>query len=61
MKKILDNLYMFESKTNVLLYKNKKKCILIDTGKSVNLKSEIKEYIISNFNPISNTQTATVN
>lgn len=48
MKKILDNLYMFESKTNVLLYKNKKKCILIDTGKSVNLKSEIKEYIDNN-------------
>lgn len=48
MKKILDNLYMFESKTNVLLYKNKKKCILIDTGKSINLKSEIKEYIDNN-------------
>lgn len=48
MKKIKENIYMFESKTNVLLYKNKRNCILIDTGKSESLKQEIKEFIKQN-------------
>lgn len=48
MKKINNNLYMFESKTNILLYINKNDCYLIDSGKSVNLKNEIENFILEN-------------
>lgn len=48
MKKVLDNLYMFESKTNVLLYINSSECYLIDSGKSNKMKEEIKKYLSDN-------------
>ena len=48
MKKIKDNLYMFESKTNVLLYIIKNDCYLIDTGKGSTLKKEIENFILDN-------------
>ena len=48
MKKVLDNLYMFESKTNVLLYINGSECYLIDSGKSNKMKEEIKKYLSDN-------------
>lgn len=48
MKKIKDNIYMFESKTNVLLYIDKNDCYLIDSGKSIKLKKEIETFILEN-------------
>lgn len=48
MKKIKENLYMFEYKTNVLLYTIKKDCYLIDSGKSNTLKKEIENFILDN-------------
>lgn len=46
MKKILNNLFMFESKTNVLLYVNKDKCFLIDSGKCSKMKEEILDFLL---------------
>ena len=48
MKKIANNLYLFESKTNVLLYKIGKYCYLIDSGKSSSLKNEILDFLATN-------------
>lgn len=46
MKKILNNLFMFESKTNVLLYVNNNKCFLIDSGKCSKMKEEISNFLL---------------
>lgn len=46
--KIKNNLYMFESKTNSLLYVNKNDCFLIDPGKSKKMKEEIQNFILQN-------------
>lgn len=48
MKKILSNVFMFESKTNVLLYINNGECFLIDSGRSSALKDEIEAYLLDN-------------
>lgn len=48
MKKLNENLILFESKTNVLLYINKNNAYLIDSGNDINLCDEILDYLDKN-------------
>ena len=48
MKKILNNLFMFESRTNVLLYVKCDDCYLIDSGKNIEMKNEIFKFLCDN-------------
>ena len=45
MIKLFEKIYMFESKTNILLYIKQNDCYLIDSGKSEELAKQVNDFI----------------